>query len=125
MLWPAGPGWPPEIDFSEDFGRGARDTAYATLHYGSDDSQIQKSVSVDLTEWHTLGVEWTRGRLVYTLDGQDWATVVGAAVPDVLMVLDMQTGANNCGTWEPCPTDATPSEVDMDIRWVVAYAPAN
>jgi beta-glucanase (GH16 family) len=125
LLWPQSNAWPPEIDFSEDNGAN-RQTDYATLHYGSGNIQIQQKTAVDLTQWHTLGVEWTRGRLVYTLDGHNWATVANANVPSMPMVLDIQTQAWACGTstWEQCPNATTPANVNLHVDWVVAYAPA-
>ena len=64
-------------------------------------------------------------KVVYTLDGSVWATMDTNPVPTESMVLDLQQQvwgcANNQG--ETCPSAATPSEVDMDIAWVVAYAP--
>jgi hypothetical protein len=124
LLWPQSNSWPPEIDFSEDNGAN-RQTDYATLHYGSNNTQVQKSIAVDLTEWHTLGVEWTPGKLVYTLDGNDWATVTSADVPSTPMTLDIQTQGWACGTttWEQCPNATTPSHVNLYVDWVVAYAP--
>jgi beta-glucanase (GH16 family) len=125
LLWPADNSWPPEVDFSEDNGAG-RQTDYATLHYGPSNTMVQHSLSVDLTQWHTLGVEWTPGRLVYTIDGRSWATVNDSQVPSVPMVLDIQTQAWACGTsnWEQCPNATTPSHVNLYVDWVVAYAPA-
>jgi beta-glucanase (GH16 family) len=125
LLWPADNSWPPEIDFSEDNGHN-RSTNYGTLHYGPTNTQIQNQVAVDMTQWHTFGVEWTPGKLVYTLDGQPWATTTNANVPAVPMVLDMQTQAWGCGdnSWEACPDSTTPSQVNMDVNWVAAYAPA-
>ncbi len=123
LLWPQSNTWPPEIDFSEDNGA-ARRTDYATLHSGADNTQVQKRIAVNLTEWHTLGVKWTRGRLVYTLDGRTWATVTNANVPSVPMVLDIQTQGWACGTstWEHCPDADTPAHVNLDVDWVVAYS---
>lgn len=122
LLWPQSNTWPPEIDFSEDNGAD-RATDYATLHYGAANTQVGRHVAVDLTRWHTLGVVWTRGRLVYTLDGQVWATVSNAEVPSVPMTLDIQTQGWACGTstWEQCPDATTPPRVDLDVDWVVAY----
>jgi beta-glucanase (GH16 family) len=124
LLWPQTNTWPPEIDFSEDNGFN-RQTSYATLHYGAGNTQVQHSVGVNLTHWHTLGVEWTAGRLVYTLDGRNWATVTNENVPSVPMTLDIQTQSWACGTstWEQCPNATTPSKVDLSVDWVVAYAP--
>ncbi len=125
LLWPQNNTWPPEIDFAEDNG-GNRQTNYATLHYGPNNTQVPKSVAVNLTKWNTLGVQWTKGKLVYTLDGSDWATVTNANVPSIPMVLDIQTQGWACGTstWEQCPNAGTPSRVNLDVAWVVAYAPS-
>jgi beta-glucanase (GH16 family) len=124
LLWPVADHWPPEIDFGEDGGTtNARSSMSATLHYGTTNRQIQKSVSADFTQWHTLGVEWTPGKLVYTLDGQPWASVTDANVPSEPMEMDMQTQAGTCGDqWAPCPDSTTPSHVDMQVDWVAAYA---
>jgi beta-glucanase (GH16 family) len=122
LLWPADNSWPPEIDFSEDNGSN-RQIDTSTLHYGSNNTQQSATVSVDLTQWHTFGVEWSPGKIVYTLDGTDWATMTGAQVPSVPMALAMQTQSWACGgNWEQCPDASTPARVDLDIDWVVAYA---
>jgi Glycosyl hydrolases family 16 len=123
LLWPTDNTWPPEIDFSEDNGSD-RQTDYATLHYGADNSMVSRQLAVNLTQWHTLGVEWTPGNLVYTIDGQPWASVSSSQVPSTPMALDIQTQAWACGTstWEQCPTASTPSHVNLYVDWVVAYA---
>ncbi len=123
LLWPQSNAWPPEVDFSEDNG-GDRQTDYATLHYGASNTMIQNQLAVNLTQWHTLGVEWTPGRLVYTVDGRDWATVSNPNVPSIPMSLDIQTQAWACGTssWEHCPNATTPAHVNLDVDWAVAYA---
>jgi hypothetical protein len=94
-----------------------RQSTYATLYHGTDNAQIVHQIAVDLTRWHTLGVEWTPAKLVYTLDGRDWATVRSADVPAVPMALDLQTQAFACGTssWERCPSALTPSDVNMYV----------
>ncbi|HEV7194824.1 MAG TPA: glycoside hydrolase family 16 protein [Pedococcus sp.] len=126
LLWPSDGSWPPEVDFSEDNGAN-RQTDFGTLHYGANNSTIDSSLAVDLTRWHTLGVEWTPGKLVYTIDGRNWATTTNANVPSVPMVLAMQTQAWACGTstWEQCPNSTTPANVNMYVDWAVAYAPAS
>ena len=123
LLWPADNSWPPEIDFSEDNGAN-RQTTYATLHWGSNNTQVQRKVAVDLTKWHTLGVEWTPDRLVFTLDGRPWSTLTSSHVPAIPMTLDIQTQAWACGTstWERCPNATTPSHVNLYVDWAVAYA---
>lgn len=124
LLWPTADHWPPEIDFAEHGGKSTvRDRMTATLHYGEDDRIIQRTVYADFTRWHTMGVEWTPGRLVYTLDGRPWATVEHVGVPAETMELDAQTQAGTDGdVWNPAPDASTPAEVDMEIDWAVAYA---
>jgi beta-glucanase (GH16 family) len=125
VLTPADGSWPPEIDFSEDNG-GGRGSTLATLHYGSDDTQISHRTAVDLTQWHTLGVQWTPGKLNYTLDGRIWLTTSTSHVPSVPMAMDIQTEAWPCvGTWGVCPDVNTPAVVRLYVDWVVAYAPAS
>jgi beta-glucanase (GH16 family) len=124
LLWPVGDEWPPEIDFAENGGEtNARRTLSATLHYGHDDSQIQRTTRLDLTRWHTLGVEWLPGKLVYTVDGRPWAVLISSEVPAQRMEMDLQAQAGTCGArYAPCPTTRTPARVDAQIAWVAAYA---
>jgi beta-glucanase (GH16 family) len=125
LLWPLSNSSPPEIDFAEDNGQGDRTVANATLHFRQDaqDQIVTHSLSINLTQWHTLGVQWSAGKIEYTVDGEIWATVTGPEVPSVPMVLDLQTQVWPCGTiGETCPTSATPAHVNMDVAWVVAYA---
>ena len=124
LLWPSNGSWPPEIDFAENGGESSsRDAIAATLHYGRDNLQIQRSLKVDLTHWHVLGVEWLPGKLVYTVDGHTWATVRGGAVPSQHMEMDLQTQAGTCGQSDaPCPNTQTPGYVGAQIQWVKAYA---
>lgn len=119
LLWPVADHWPPEVDFAEEAG-GSRDHTTATVHYGRGDSVVHHKVRVDVTRWHTLGVDWTAGRLTFTLDGRLWASVT-SHVPAERMELDLQTQA----CLSVCPGAGTPREVDMEVDWVVAYAPRN
>jgi len=126
LLWPQPDVWPPEVDFYED-GGGNRSSMSATLHCGSngnDNCQVQKDLTgYDFSQWHTLGVEWTAGKLVYTIDGTTWDTVSGSKVPSIPMVLDLQSQSLECAQYNTCLDSSTPTEVDMQVDWVVAYAP--
>jgi beta-glucanase (GH16 family) len=124
LLWPVRDVWPPEIDFAEGGGtHGVRRAATATLHYGAHDAIVQRTAHADFGRWHVMGVEWTPGRLVYTIDGRRWATVRGRRVPDEPMELALQTQAGTCGdAYAPCPDATTPANVTMQVDWVVAYA---
>jgi len=124
LLAAANGSWPPELDFSEDNGS-ERVRTLVTLHYGRRDNHINALLNVNLTRWHTLGVEWTPGKLRFTIDGRVWATMANNAVPTVPMVLDLQTQTWPCtGYWGRCPNATTPRVVRMYVDWVVAYAPA-
>jgi beta-glucanase (GH16 family) len=124
LLWPVRDTWPPEIDFAEDGGAtNARRRISATLHYGAADRQIHRATRANFSRWHTVGVEWRPGKLVYTLDGKRWAVVRSRHVPRQPMELDLQTQAGTCGDrYAPCPDATTPAHVDMQVDWVVAYA---
>ena len=124
LLWPSNGSWPPEVDFAED-GGGNRSQSTATLHYGSNDSQMAQSVTADFSQWHTMGVEWTAGQLKFTLDGAVCGTMNSAHVPSIPMELDLQAQGGTCGdTWVPCPDATTAAHVNMQIDWVAAYKPA-
>jgi beta-glucanase (GH16 family) len=124
LLWPVADHWPPEIDFAEDGGATrARRSMSATLHYGGENRQVQRTVRADFSRWHTMGVEWTPGRLVYTLDGREWGRVRSAHVPSEPMELALQAQAGTCGErYAPCPDRGTPRLVRMQVDWVRAYA---
>ncbi|MGR7024971.1 glycoside hydrolase family 16 protein [Geodermatophilus sp. URMC 62] len=124
LLWPDGPNWPPEIDFAEDAG-GNRSGTTATLHYGADNAMVGERVATDLTQWHTMGVEWSPGRVVYTLDGRPWATTDHPGVPNEPMHLAIQTQPGGCqgGAAFGCG-GGTPGTTSMQVDWVTVYAPA-
>jgi hypothetical protein len=123
LLWPSSNEARPEIDFAEDNGRD-RQTSYGALHPADPGRPIVvRTVETDATSWHTAGLEWTRQRLVFTLDGEPWATIEGPQVPDEPMDLALQTQAWYCGhSWEACPDGTTPDRVDLEVDWVVVYA---
>ena len=100
LLWPTADTWPPEIDFTEDNGAAPRTYDTATEHWGTatDPLAVNNTLAVNLTQWHTVGVEWSPGKIVYTMDGTPWATETNANVSDVPMQLAIQTQAWQCGS---------------------------
>jgi len=123
LLWPRGDALLPEIDFAEDNGRN-RDLLYASLHQPG--GVTTNTVAADFTQWHTAGVEWRPGELVFTLDGRPWSRLTGDQVPSEPMGLALQSQAWYCGhSWEACPDATTPARVDLQVDWVAVYAPAN
>lgn len=125
LLWPQSERWPVdgEIDFAED-GGGDRTRTTGTLHYGANNTQLQKALAGDFSQWTTLGVEWSPGRIVYTVDGRPWASLSGSMVPHTPMNLAIQTQAGTCGSWAEasCPDASTPAHVDLQVDWAVTYA---
>ena len=111
LLWPTS-GWPPEVDFSEG---PTTQGDMATSHWGSDNSQQHAFLKVDMTQWHTYGVEWTPTRLLYTIDGRAWAAMYGAAVPHQPMRLAIQTAATR-------PTALSAREVRLSISDVAVWS---
>lgn len=119
MLWPKANVWPPEVDFNEaDYHITA--TSW-DAHYGKSNAFEQGEVKVNLRQWHTFGVIWTRTSLVFTLDGVVWGeTTRRAVVPHQAMTLDIDQQAWCNGTkWASCPRGAAALQVD----WVVEYHP--
>ena len=115
ILWPAANTWPPEVDFNETFGGTANTTA--TVHYGASNSQIQRTVKLDMTQWHTWGVIWTAATITYTVDGNVWGTVTtSSAIPNQAMWLTLQQQTWCASGWA-CPT----SPQSMQVDWVAEY----
>jgi beta-glucanase (GH16 family) len=117
LLWPANGSWPPEIDFNETYGTTSGTSA--TVHYSASNSQIQHTLSIDMTQWHTWGVVWTPSSITYTVDGQVWATVTNAsAIPNIPMWLSLQSQTWCASSWA-CPT----APQTMQVDWVAEYSP--
>ncbi|MGB4758545.1 MAG: glycoside hydrolase family 16 protein [Candidatus Saccharimonadales bacterium] len=131
LLWPSGGSWPVdgEIDFAED-GGGNRTGTAATTHYAGTDGTghytVQRSTAVDMSQWQTVGVEWTPGNLKYTLNGQVWGTVTSpaAAIPDGPMFFAIQTEANTLGAtqWMTTVDASSPRPTKLEVDWFVVYA---
>src|ERR1035437_8587757 len=117
LLWPAGKVWPPEIDFNEN-GGSATNTS-STVHFGKTNSIDQRSVNIDMTQWHTWGVIWTPALITYTVDGRVWGSVsVTSEIPSRPMTLDMEQRVR-CPTGNQCLS----APESMNVDWVAAYTP--
>jgi hypothetical protein len=117
LLWPTS-SWPPEIDFNETSGvsSGSSATTIWAIN-GSNRSQIQSTINIDMTQWHTWGVIWTPTSLKYTVDGRVWGTVTNpSGIPSVPMTLDLQQ-QTWCSTNFACPT----APESMQVDWVAEY----
>lgn len=118
LLWPSANVWPPEVDFNET-GGGVSGTS-ATVHYSSTNKQDQRSLSIDMTKWHTWGVIWTPTSITYTVDGRVWGTVTNTAeIPSIAMTLDLQQ-QTWCSSGWACPS----APQSMQVDWVAEYTAA-
>jgi hypothetical protein len=116
LLWPTANVWPPEIDFNETNGGVSNTTA--TAHYGASNSEIGRSLSVNMTQWHTWGVIWTATSIQYTVDGNVWATVTTpASIPNIPMHLSLQS-QTWCSSGWACPS----APQTMQVDWVAQYS---
>jgi beta-glucanase (GH16 family) len=114
LLWPT-QGWPPEIDFNET--GGTTGGSSATLHFDSNNDQDQRTVTMNMTQWHTWGVIWTPTSVTYTVDGHAWGSVhVAAEISDVPMTLDLTQQTWCTSNWA-CPT----APQSMEVDWVAEY----
>jgi Glycosyl hydrolases family 16 len=114
LLWPTH-GWPPEIDFNETGGTVGGSSA--TLHFDSNNDQDQRTVTTNMTQWHTWGVIWTPTSVTYTVDGRVWGSVhVASEISDVPMTLDLTQQTWCTSNWA-CPT----APQSMEVDWVAEY----
>jgi hypothetical protein len=117
LLWPT-KGWPPEIDFMEMGGQktqGTRQTNTQTVHYGKSNSMIHTQYNADMTQWHTVGVQWTPGHVNYLLDGVVMTSVSSPNVSNQPMWFGLQTATKG-------PT-TVPVNIDMDWIRISKYTP--
>ena len=125
LLWPRWAGWPPEVDFVEDRD-GYRTDYTCTIHYESATTahgMIHTGPKyVDMTQWHTYGIEWKPGKVVYRLDGIAWKTIWTSKAPTVAMELALQTNAVT-GPWGTKPDSTTPWKSTVELDWIVGYVP--
>jgi beta-glucanase (GH16 family) len=71
LLWPKSNAWPPEIDYYELSGAdGDRTQETATAHRAPDDAKQQSVYQGDLTQWHTVSMEWLPTSITYFVDNK-------------------------------------------------------
>jgi beta-glucanase (GH16 family) len=115
LLWPVAHVWPPEIDFNESVSHASSTTW--TVHFGVRDHVVYGAKRIDLEQWHTWGVIWTRRSVRLVVDGRTWGMVTARhAVPAQPMTLDISQ-QTFCGLTAACPTHT----VRMEVDWVAEY----
>ena len=115
--------WPAELDVVEFLAHDT-DTAHVTAHSKATGKHTLQSFAVqtgDLTEgFHTFGVNWTKEKLEWYIDG---AKVAEAATPadmhkEMYMLVNLAVG--DTGSW-PGKYDASMPTVQMDVDYVRAW----
>jgi len=101
------------VIFANDDG-GRRRTVSASLNMADQHGPSRKH-EVDLTQWHTVGVNWSKGLLEFTLDGRTWARERGKGVPQHEHTFVAQTEYTD-------KPDCRPAALQMD--WLVVYKEA-
>lgn len=123
LLWPQSERWPidGEIDIAE-FNSPVRNASSFTVHYGSDNKQIQYTSPGDFTQWHIFGVDWQPNYIKYYLDGKLMYTITKPeAIPHTPMHLALQVDASDGSTGVPSADASTSSTLSVD--WVRVYHP--
>ena len=128
LTWPAGG----EIDVMENIGDPFK--TYAVIHGPAVDSKYgynlvtPKRSPVSLAGgFHVFGIEWSPGKIVFTLDGEPFSTRTAQALPagatwvfnnPFYLILDLAVGGNFPGP----PNAATRFPATMLVDWVRVYS---
>ncbi|GAB3600913.1 hypothetical protein GCM10027586_03590 [Kineococcus gypseus] len=82
MLWPSSDVWAEgEVDYPEgDFTGRQQGFVHRTIA-GREDENAHWFNGASNWAWHTAAIEWTRGLLVFTLDGREVSRYSGSSVP--------------------------------------------
>jgi beta-glucanase (GH16 family) len=122
-LAPADHTWPPEIDIMEMLGN---EPTRTTMHF-----HYQRANGTHATvgdgwsgpdfsgDWHTFGVDWEPGSLVWYVDGVERARFADATVTDqaAYLVLNLAVG----GSWAGSPENSTVLPADLLVDYVRVY----
>jgi hypothetical protein len=122
LLWPAHGSAPPEINFAKDVGYTQTRDHFTASVLPTGGLSVGRATDIDWSNWQTVGLEWTPGQLVFTVNGKAWASIRGGDVPAVPMQMDIQSQAATCGPGSTCPGASTPSHVRLEVAWVRIYA---
>jgi beta-glucanase (GH16 family) len=143
-LWPAfwavgsnveNIGWPNagEIDIMESLGNEPF-TLYGSIHgpelgapTGYKFTTPHRSASSLAGGFHTYGIEWSPGAIVFTFEGIPYATRTPASLPSggrwvfdkpFFLLLNLAVGGN----WPGAPNASTPFPATMLVDWVRVYS---
>lgn len=111
--------FPPELDPLEQIGQ-IKDTNFMGMHYQQDDGShafVQQTVSgPDLTaDFHTYGMDWQEGSVVYYLDGREVASYHNKYnVPNKPMYLLINLAVGGTAGGAPNAQTPFPSALEVD-----------
>ena len=126
-LWPAfwllpqSGAWPPEIDILEVLGH-EPSTTYQTFHYKNPDHKSDGSSTKTVnsaTGFHTYGVDWQYGLLIWYIDGVEVKRFQSPLVPNEphYIIANLAVGGN----WPGSPNSATDFPAQMEIDYIRVY----
>ncbi len=117
-LLPASKESRPEIDLLEMIGQKPNELI---LHFHPEDRDADSpSKRIQVADpglaggWHTVGLDWTPGKLVYTLDGKPVWTVTGKQVPSEPMYLVMNLAVGGAYPGPPDAKTEFPATFEID-----------
>ncbi|HEX9013178.1 MAG TPA: carbohydrate binding domain-containing protein, partial [Anaerolineaceae bacterium] len=116
--------WVPEIDVTEILGD-KPSTTYMTLHYYNTtgayvQTQSQYTGADFSAGYHTFGVDWEPGALVWYVDGVERKRVTDTtAIPHVALYLLANLAVG--GTWPGSPDSSTVFPAYMNIDYIRAW----
>ncbi len=114
----------PEIDIMEFIGDN-QDVVYHTYHYFDSDGNLRSTESMPTkgidfpAEYHTYGVEWLPGTIIYYIDGIERHRVVDSKVSQEEMYIILNTALG--GWWPGSPDETTEFPAQYKIDYVRAY----
>lgn len=113
----------PEIDIMEMLGEDTT-MVYQTYHY-YDDWNLRSTPSFQVpgpdyaSDYHTYGMKWEPGRIIWYVDGQETNRYESGAVSNEEMYILMNIALG--GTWGASPDDTTNFPATFSIDYVRAY----
>jgi beta-glucanase (GH16 family) len=123
LLWPSSNDhWPPEVDILETpQGQGLGTNHWQGPNGNGDNQQETFPFAVDITQWHTYGLEWTPDHMTWLVDGTAVGTTT-AHIPNELMSLDLMGYVGSATqTWFGGAPAASVMHVGIDIDSVKIF----
>lgn len=120
-MLPTDGSWPPELDVFEVLGNDTK-TMYNSTHSANSVTSAVINTADLSAGFHTYGVDWKADFITWYLDGVAVArqTTPSDMHKPMYMIVNLAVGAN--GSWPGATNGATPTQLDMKVDYVRAYA---